>query len=270
MRIGCFSAWLICLWKACICEANASFGLSYRVDFRGGNLDQDTSTTDVTSNANISNVTSNPEETTILTGGATTGNEIPQTAETKSTFKRETIPPIQSLSGVPRAFLKAWHHHLPRPFRFFISGRFGDIIFFYCEQFLNKGISTIIQSPSPSLPRQVVRVLETSQDSISFLIGFLLHILPQHWIHACLVYGLDTINTRQKYRDTLLGMYQVCLTGAVGSTILNTLLLKLTPASKTAAFIMTLATFSLINYFWIGWVVQKTTQNESPPSAPLP
>ncbi|KAL7574464.1 hypothetical protein ACA910_015833 [Epithemia clementina (nom. ined.)] len=107
---------------------------------------------------------------------------------------------------------------------------------------------------------KLLHFVEHSKDSISFLAGFWLHILPQHALHALLVYGLDSIDTRQKYWTTLMGMYQALSTSAVASTLLNTLLLKTLAMPKTTVFVMTMLICSVVNYFWIGWIVQRSKQ----------
>jgi hypothetical protein len=50
-------------------------------------------------------------------------------------------------------------------------------------------------------------VVKEYMDSVSFFFAYVLQVIPQHWLHAYLVYGMDTIDTRQKYFTTLLGCY---------------------------------------------------------------
>lgn len=46
------------------------------------------------------------------------------------------------------------------------------------------------------------------------------------------------------------------MTSLVGSTLLNTFFVKILQIDKTIAFITTLWTFAIINYFFIGWIVR--------------
>mmetsp|Transcript_6814 Transcript_6814/g.13844 ORF Transcript_6814/g.13844 Transcript_6814/m.13844 type:complete len:336 (-) Transcript_6814:104-1111(-) len=156
------------------------------------------------------------------------------------------------INALPAQLFQLWHERVPQPLRFFISGNCGNVCFYVCEL----AFSRMLASSSHM-------VAWISHDSITFLGGYLAHIVAQHWLHAALVYGLDTINTPQKYFTTLRGMYQAMMTSAVGSTLLNTLLLRFLPVlSKPAAFILTLWTFSAINYFWIGWIVKRSSESQ--------
>lgn len=47
------------------------------------------------------------------------------------------------------------------------------------------------------------------------------------------------------------------MTSLVGSTLLNTFFNKTLKIDKTTAFITTLWTFAIINYFFIGWIVRR-------------
>jgi FlaA1/EpsC-like NDP-sugar epimerase len=96
-------------------------------------------------------------------------------------------------------------------------------------------------------------------DTISFFSAYVLHIIVQHAFHALLVYGLESVNTAQKYWQTLRGTYQAYITSAVGSTLLNTFLLKL-GVNRTVAFMATLWIFACINYLWIGYVVRRAVE----------
>jgi len=90
----------------------------------------------------------------------------------------------------------------------------------------------------------------------------MLHIPIQHLSHALLVYGWDSINTVSKYWTTLGGTYSALIVAAVGSTILNALLLE-RGMSKNAAFVSTLFLFAGFNYFFIGWIVKISNQREA-------
>lgn len=102
-------------------------------------------------------------------------------------------PPPPSDNALLDSFMK-----LNEPLRFFISGNIGNVIFFYVER-----IIFVLLTKMSNLPAVVKEYL----DSVSFFIAYLLQVVPQHYLHALLVYGLDTIDTKQKYFTTLAGCY---------------------------------------------------------------
>lgn len=134
---------------------------------------------------------------------------------------------------------------LPQPVRYFVSGNFGNLLFFACD----KVIGEHINDDTPH------------KDTISFFAAYMTHIAGQHLLHAFLVYGLESINTRKKYISTLRGMYAALMTAAVGSTILNGALLHW-GLPKTQAFVTTLVIFACINYVWIGKIVERQQRLE--------
>ena len=76
-------------------------------------------------------------------------------------------------------------------------------------------------------------------DSIAFLGGYLLSIVMQHYFHALLVYGLATIDSKEKYWETLKGMYRALIVGAIGSTVLDNQLLRV-GLPRNQSFVATL------------------------------
>jgi hypothetical protein len=157
-------------------------------------------------------------------------------------------PPLTT----PRFIASAWYD-LPQPFRFFVSANLGNVCFFCCE----KAVSTYLQSSLSDLPD----LIKTHRDTVSFFLGYVLHIVGQHYLHAMLVYGPSSIDTPQKYRKTLFGMYCTLMSAAVGSTILNGFFLSY-GMDKTVAFVTTIMCFASVNYFMIGWVVKRSNQGE--------
>jgi hypothetical protein len=137
--------------------------------------------------------------------------------------------------------------------RFFISGNVGNLCFFMIERVVYGQLCQL-----HSLPK----FLEEYKESVSFFIGYLLQIISQHLIHAVLVYGLHSINTREKYLQTLLGQFQVYSLALVGSTFFNLFLLR-AGLDKTVAFFTTMVTFACINYYLVGWIVQRATKRAS-------
>jgi hypothetical protein len=146
----------------------------------------------------------------------------------------------------------AWYN-LPQPFRFFVSANLGNVCFLCCE----KAVSKYLQSSLSDLPDMI----QSHRDTASFFLGYMLHIVAQHYLHAMLVYGPSSIDTSAKYRKTLLGMYSTLMSAAVGSTILNSVFLSY-GMDKTVAFVATISSFALFNYFLIGWVVKRSNMGE--------
>ncbi|OEU17775.1 hypothetical protein FRACYDRAFT_268799 [Fragilariopsis cylindrus CCMP1102] len=104
--------------------------------------------------------------------------------------------------------------------------------------------------------------IEKYQDGISFFSAYLIQIVTTHLMYAFLVYGLDTINTYEKYTKTLSGQFKVYGIGLFGATALNSFLLK-QGFDKTMAFWGTTATFAGINYFLITAIVKRAVESSS-------
>lgn len=156
-----------------------------------------------------------------------------------------------STKSFPELYAK-WFE-LSSPVRFCVSGNFGNLCFYFIERLVYHQLCQI-----PSLPNWI----EDFKDSVSFAIGYLLQIVTQHLLHAFLVYGLDTINTKEKYLKTLLGQTYVYSFALVGSTILNLFLLR-AGIEKTKAFFLTMIIFAVFNYFLIELVVQRAISSSS-------
>jgi hypothetical protein len=141
---------------------------------------------------------------------------------------------------------------LPSPFRYLMSGNIGTICLYTLEYLLAEYIITHNRIPS---------VLHPYREIVTYFVGYLLHIIVQHYSHALLVYGIDTINTRKKYISTLLGMYATLMSSAIGSTMVNAMLLHCTNNffTKKTAFITTLVLFAGINYFVLQWMMKMNT-----------
>lgn len=174
------------------------------------------------------------------------------------------VPPCRSIRGggvkalpVPissptiYARIGSFWYAIPRPLRYFVSGNLGNICFFV----LDKLVSTYLENQA--LPSS----MDDYKDSISFFSAYLLHIVAQHYLHALLVYGLSSINSRSKYWKTLRGTYSALITSAIGSTVLNSLLLR-QGFSKNISFVGTLWVFACVNYFWISSVVRSASAKE--------
>lgn len=111
---------------------------------------------------------------------------------------RTALPPPSpedgfNLEGLYDAFMK-----INEPLRFFISGNCGNVVFFYIER-----LTFFLLKKNENLPAAMKDYLDT----VSFFIAYILQVIPQHWFHALLVYGLHSIDTRKKYFTTLFGCY---------------------------------------------------------------
>jgi hypothetical protein len=160
---------------------------------------------------------------------------------------------VRVIPPPPPPFIATAWYNLPQPFRFFVSANLGNVCFFCCE----KAVAQYLRSPLSDLPD----LIQTHRDTVSFFMGYMIHIVAQHYLHAMLVYGPSSINTPRKYRKTLYGMYGTYMTSAVGSTILNGVFLNY-GMDKTVAFVTTIMCFALFNYFLVGWVVKRANQEE--------
>jgi hypothetical protein len=140
-----------------------------------------------------------------------------------------------------------WLKNASKPLRYFISGNIGSLIFFSIDRLIYLILCHFKQLPA---------ILDNHKEGFSFFVSYLLQVVPQHWLHAVLVYGVDTISTRAKYFQTLLYQYSVYASSMFGSTFLNTMLVK-AGLHRTIAFFGTIAAFSIINYFLIEWTVRR-------------
>jgi len=145
-----------------------------------------------------------------------------------------------------KSFNQLWFH-IPEPFRFFVSGNIGNLCFFALERTIHNCLNRMDETHP---------YIVDHKDSISFFLGYILQMGTQHLLHAILVYGLHTIDTREKYLTTLAGQCSAYFTAMIGSTLLNTVLRK-HGFSKDMAFFTTLYVFAIINYFVVGWVVRR-------------
>ena len=157
------------------------------------------------------------------------------------------IPPTAPPSTSIESLYKSWFIHASEPVRFFVSGMFGNVCFYFLERLVYFQLCNMSSLPP---------VVEDYKDSVSFFIGYLLQIVSQHWLHAILVYGLETIDTREKYFKTLLAQSSAYVVALFGSTFLNQALIS-SGVTKNAAFLITLYVFACINYFVVGWVVRR-------------
>jgi hypothetical protein len=141
---------------------------------------------------------------------------------------------------------RLWYR-LPQFGRYCVSGIVGNLLFYVIEQALYEAMERLKLDNS----------VRAYQDSISFAVGYLMHIVGQHYAHALLVYGLATIDTSSKYRRTLFGLYGVLIPSTIASTWVNGQLLQF-GLKKTAAFMVTISLFTCINYTLVSAIVRRS------------
>jgi hypothetical protein len=106
-----------------------------------------------------------------------------------------------TLTTIDNAYQR--YHRLPVSFRFMTAGIIGNASFFLLEKCIYKLLCRQHHHDGSILPALVLNYKE----SASFFVAYLIQILPQHFLNAVLCYGLDTIDSRQKYLTTLFGTY---------------------------------------------------------------
>jgi hypothetical protein len=150
---------------------------------------------------------------------------------------------------------------LPQVFRFFVAGNLGNIGFFYLEKIISKLLSYFILT-ADVLSSFFLDNIEKYQDGMSFFSAYLIQIVVGHLLYAVLVYGMDTIDTYEKYSKTLWGQFKVYGVGLFGATFFNSYLIG-AGFPKTYAFWITTAFFAVFNYFLVSYVVQQAMEESS-------
>lgn len=141
------------------------------------------------------------------------------------------------------AFMRDYWANNPT-IRFAMSGLIGNAIFFGLDKAFLPII--IIASHRPLMVR-VSKIIATNAESISFFLAYLVDIIIQHFLNAVLVFGLETIATREMYLSSLATAYTAYFGTLCGSTVLQAHLLRL-GLSKSIAFWSTIALGSVVNY----------------------
>ena len=150
--------------------------------------------------------------------------------------------------------LVATWFQVSQPIRFFVSGNIGNVLLFYFER-----IAYYLLNHLEDLPQFVYDY----KDSVSFFMAYICILPTQHYLNAILVFGYETISTREKYLKTLFAQTNVYLFALFGSTILNTILMKTFQLNKTITFCLTLWVFACFNYIVINYLVWRTTKSEA-------
>jgi hypothetical protein len=167
---------------------------------------------------------------------------------TSSTDISGQAPTTRQVGNVIGELYRLWHD-LPEVARFFVAGNLGNAGFFFLERQINIFISLC---PIEMVPAFVLAY----QDGVSFFVGYLLQIVSTHLLLAVLVYGVDTIDSVEKYCKTLSGQFYAYAFSLFGSTILSTFLQQ-RGVERTTAIFGTMLTFACVNYFLIGWIVKR-------------
>ena len=122
--------------------------------------------------------------------------------------------PISSISGICTRLLEAWYSSVPQFMRFGTAASLGNIFFFAADILIYKHVVTRLlplegeDSGSSAAPIEwLPDLFHRNRESVSFFLAYLVQISIQHLLNAWLVYGLDTISTREKYWSTLGGSY---------------------------------------------------------------
>ena len=118
------------------------------------------------------------------------------------------IDSIQSGGGVEgalssKSIAELWFT-LPQVPRFFASGTIGNAMLFIMDKYCYKNIIPTLFKKGPA---KITNYLSGSKESVSYFISYAAQILAQHFINALLVFGIDTISTKEKYFKTLIGTY---------------------------------------------------------------
>lgn len=134
--------------------------------------------------------------------------------------------------------------------RFGASGILGNIVFFGLDKILFPVIVRAAVKLSLSNKSAIVswsKWINENAVSVSFFVAYLLDIALQHFLNAWLVFGLDTISTRELYFSSLATSYTAYFGTLCGSTILQAYLLQW-GLSKSVAFWTTIGLGSVVNY----------------------
>mmetsp|Transcript_22466 Transcript_22466/g.42431 ORF Transcript_22466/g.42431 Transcript_22466/m.42431 type:complete len:129 (+) Transcript_22466:137-523(+) len=95
--------------------------------------------------------------------------------------------------------------------RFITSGILGNVVFFGLDKMLFPVILRVASRLSVSTDRSVIvsgsKWMKENAASVSFFVAYLLDIALQHFLNAWLVFGLETISTRELYLSSLTTSY---------------------------------------------------------------
>mmetsp|Transcript_15537 Transcript_15537/g.37269 ORF Transcript_15537/g.37269 Transcript_15537/m.37269 type:complete len:241 (-) Transcript_15537:3399-4121(-) len=158
-----------------------------------------------------------------------------------------SVPITQKIRN--SVFCAAWQQN--DAIRFGASGILGNAIFFGLDKVFFPVVLRTAVRLSASNRSDVARWSKWIHDnagSVSFFVAYLLDISVQHLLNAWLVFGFETISTRELYFSSLATAYTAYFGTLCGSTIFQAYLLS-HGTSKSVAFWTTIVLGSLVNYF---------------------
>mmetsp|Transcript_9112 Transcript_9112/g.13495 ORF Transcript_9112/g.13495 Transcript_9112/m.13495 type:complete len:297 (-) Transcript_9112:431-1321(-) len=188
-------------------------------------------------------------------------------------------PPPSSKRALPNRRQQAIdviekYFQLPEMIRFGIAGVLGNMMFFAIDKVIYNDIIPLLAptqdeydgSKTHGIVQTLSFFLNDHREATSFFVSYLIQIVAQHSLNALLVFGWDTINTREKYLKTLVGVYSAYSSVLVVSTILNAVLINI-GVQKDIAFWGTLAGTGVLNYYLLSWLAtRKNNEDDLGPS----
>ena len=115
-----------------------------------------------------------------------------------------------STSTISTKLLDAWYSSVPQFMRFGTAASLGNIFFFAADVVMYNHVVTKllpIDGDENAGFSWLPDLFHRNRESVSFFLAYLVQISIQHLLNAWLVYGLDTISTKEKYWSTLGGSY---------------------------------------------------------------
>lgn len=189
------------------------------------------------------------------------------TTKKKTSSSSSSTTATQTATSTLGTIYQRWYANYSSAFRYFISSDIGTVCFFGLEYIVYRQLCC---NPYISSSYLITKypLIEQNKETVSYFVGYFMSIVVQHLLNAILVYGIDTINTYEKYMKTLIGQFSAYGLSLVGSTILNYHLLQTFHIQRTLAIGITMSLFACINYFLISWIVKKMTKSSSTSPSP--
>ncbi|KAL7480526.1 hypothetical protein ACHAW6_012034 [Cyclotella cf. meneghiniana] len=160
-------------------------------------------------------------------------------------FKLEVSNHILRTHKISGTIVQTWKQNTG--IRFAISGVLGNLIFFSLDKLLLPIIVKCADSGKSATVSAASKWISRNAESVSFFVAYLLDIIVQHFFNALLVFGVETIKTRDMYLSSLATSYTAYLGTLCGSTILQAYLLH-QGVPKPVAFWGTISVGSLVNF----------------------
>jgi len=158
-----------------------------------------------------------------------------------------SLPSTSSQLALSNVYPNLWFNQVPEVVRFITASSLGNVAFFKIDQAL---YNLIILPFAKDMPK----FLQKNKESVSFFLAYLMQVGLQHFLNAFFVYGLQTIETRDKYLDTLGLTYSSYSFSLIGSTIGNAVLMQ-RGIPKNVAFWSTILGFGVVNFFLLRYLI---------------